>query len=53
MVTAMYTDTTPHILHMAAGQSVLSQLLWLVEKGEVTTDGPTTADSVFALASTS
>lgn len=48
MVTAMYTDTTPHILHMAAGQSVLSQLLWLVEKGEVATEGPTTADSVFA-----
>lgn len=50
MVTAMYTDTTPHILHMAAGQSVLSQLLWLVEKGTVQCDGRPTADSVFSLA---
>lgn len=50
MVTAMYSDTTPHILHMAAGQSVLSQLLWLVEKGRVSTEGRPTADSVFHLA---
>ena len=52
MVTAMYTDTTPHILHLAAGQSVFSQLLWLVEKAAVTTDGAPTADSLFAAAST-
>lgn len=48
MVTAMYTDTTPHILHMAAGQSVLSQLVWLVEKDLVTAHGAPTADSLFA-----
>ncbi len=53
MVTAMYTDTTPHILHMAAGQSVFSHLLFLVEQGRVETDGAPTADSTFTLASRS
>ena len=47
MVTAIYSQTTPHILHMAAGQSTLSHVLWLIEKGAVSTDGALTADSLF------
>jgi hypothetical protein len=46
MVNTMYTET-PHILYMAAGQSVLSHLFQLTEDGRVSTDGPVTADSVF------
>ncbi len=49
LVTEMYTDT-PHILHMAAGQSVLSHLLALVEAGRVRAEGTPGADSVFSLA---
>ncbi len=48
MVNAMYTET-PHILYMAAGQSVLSHLFTLTETGQVTTEGDLTADSVFSL----
>jgi glyoxylase-like metal-dependent hydrolase (beta-lactamase superfamily II) len=46
MVNTMYT-ATPHILYMAAGQSVLSHLFHLAEAGRVTTDGPLTADALF------
>ncbi len=49
MVTAMYTDTTPHILHMAAGQSVLSQLVWLVEKQAVAASSTALADATYSL----
>ena len=48
MVNAMYTET-PHILYMAAGQSVLSHLFQLTETGQVATEGDLTADSVFTL----
>jgi glyoxylase-like metal-dependent hydrolase (beta-lactamase superfamily II) len=46
MVNAMYT-ATPHILYMAAGQSVLSHLYQLAELGQVSTEGDVTADSLF------
>jgi glyoxylase-like metal-dependent hydrolase (beta-lactamase superfamily II) len=50
LVTVMYRDTTPHILHMAAGQSVYSHLLSMAEDGRVASeDGEVTADSVFRL----
>lgn len=46
LVTAMYTET-PHILHMAAGQSVYSHLIHMAKKGKVATDGEPNADSTF------
>jgi glyoxylase-like metal-dependent hydrolase (beta-lactamase superfamily II) len=47
MVTVMY-HATPHILHMAAGQSVFSHLLHMSEAEKVATDDPApTADSVY------
>ena len=49
LVTEMYVET-PHILHMAAGQSVFSHLVHLVEKNLVKTDGPPSADGLFELA---
>lgn len=49
LVERMYTET-PHILYMAAGQSVLSHLFHLVETGRVITDGRPTADSTFTVA---
>lgn len=51
MVETMYT-ATPHILWMAAGQSVLSHLFHLAETGRIVVadGGPVTADSVYALA---
>jgi glyoxylase-like metal-dependent hydrolase (beta-lactamase superfamily II) len=49
LVTEMYRDTTPHILHMAAGQSVYSHLVHMTEEGRVTCDGDPTADSVYRL----
>ncbi len=52
MVNTMYTET-PHILYMAAGQSVLSHLFHLVETGRVSTDGDLTADAVFTSETTS
>lgn len=48
MVNAMYTET-PHILYMAAGQSVLSHLFQLAETGRITTEGDVTADAVYRL----
>ena len=45
----MYVET-PHILHMAAGQSVFSHLVHLVEQNLVKTDGPPSADGLFELA---
>ena len=38
MVTQMYQDV-PSYLHPAAARSVLAHLIWLVEKGQVATDG--------------
>jgi glyoxylase-like metal-dependent hydrolase (beta-lactamase superfamily II) len=49
MVEAMY-QATPHILYMAAGQSVLSHLLHLADRGIVVTDGRAGADSIYTLA---
>ncbi len=51
MVEVMYT-ATPHILWMAAGQSVLSHLFHLAETGRITVDGggAVTADSTYRLA---
>ncbi len=47
LVTAMY-QATPHVLHMAAGQSVYSHLLHLTERGAVLADdGDPTADSLY------
>ena len=47
----MYTET-PHILHMAAGQSVFSHLVHMADRGVVTSDAAdVTADSVYRLAS--
>ena len=50
MVTAMY-QATPHILHMAAGQSVYSHLVQMTETGKIATDGDPTADSEYRSAS--
>ena len=46
LVTEMYVET-PHILHMAAGQSVYSHLVHMVEKGIVGTEGPPSADGSY------
>ena len=48
LVTEMYVET-PHILHMAAGQSVYSHLVHMVEKGIVETAGPPSADGSYYL----
>jgi|TARA_B100001094_G_scaffold62210_1_gene58002 glyoxylase-like metal-dependent hydrolase (beta-lactamase superfamily II) len=48
LVTEMYVET-PHILHMAAGQSVFSHLIHMVEKNIVKTDGTPSADGIFEL----
>ena len=48
LVTEMYIET-PHILHMAAGQSVFSHLVHMVEKNIVRTEGSPSADGVFEL----
>lgn len=50
MVNTMYT-ATPHILYMAAGQSVLSHLYHLVETERVVTEGDLGADALFRAAS--
>jgi glyoxylase-like metal-dependent hydrolase (beta-lactamase superfamily II) len=47
MVTTMY-QATPHVLHMAAGQSVYSHLVRMHEAGKVDTDATLpTADSTY------
>ena len=48
MVNTLYTET-PHILYMAAVQSVLSHLFQLAETGQVTTEGDVTADALYHL----
>jgi len=48
LVTAMYKET-PHILYMAAGQSVFSHLVQLVENEAVSTDGSPSADGTFII----
>lgn len=49
MVTTMYT-ATPHILHMAAGQSVYSHLLHMAADGRVDTDDGLDADATYRAA---
>ena len=51
LVMKMYVDT-PHILYMAAGQSVYSHLVHMVQKGMVETEGAPSADGIYRLGST-
>ncbi len=51
LVTTMYRET-PHILYMAAGQSVFSHLVQLAENGRVITEDAPSADSTFRLSGT-
>ena len=51
LVMKMYVET-PHILYMAAGQSVYSHLVHMVQKGMVETEGAPSADSIYRLGST-
>ena len=46
LVTEMYKET-PHILHMAAGQSVFSHLVQLVENEAILTEGDPSADGIY------
>ena len=46
LVTEMYKET-PHILHMAAGQSVFSHLVQLVENEVILTEGDPSADGIY------
>jgi hypothetical protein len=48
MVRAIYASTDPR-LHGAAALSVLAHLEDLVEKGEVTTDGPARLSGVYRI----
>ena len=48
LVTKMYVKT-PHILYMAAGQSVYSHLVHMVQKGMVETEGAPSADGMYRL----
>ena len=49
IVETVYRDTDPS-LHGAAALSVLAQLEWLVERGEVAADGPPSLGGRYRLA---
>lgn len=49
MVPRMYAKDVPEAMYPAAARSVLSQLVWLVEKEQVTAEGDLGTDAAFRL----